>query len=381
MFNLSLLQWLREVDHTKAEPKPYRAGITLVGLKQCSYFNKEYFFQYLLLNLPHKTMTDLKHPQHDKIPQTLQWYAAAINHSPQFWSNEDSVLQFLHNQGNRDNYITTFLAYLRTIKDMYFLWQTRVLSSTSLQFPLANPMESFNLDVDQLTVQNHVLSAIQQRNTYYSSFAMTNNFNSSLPDSDQENTSDESPTDHIEVQQRSVSIDLDWKKIILLCGKAGSGKSYLIKSIVHKLCHHQLNVLIVTPTGILASSFKATLPDEVRCDTVHAAFKYPVSTDLRPTINWELSNYDIIIIDEISMIPQMIFLHMLKTFNVLLFRPVVVLSGDEKQQQPFSRHFGKIMQLPSPFDDKQLLANSYKYILKTQHRVGHETYFSFLNTI
>jgi hypothetical protein len=94
-----------------------------------------------------------------------------------------------------------------------------------------------------------------------------------------------------------------------------------------------------------------------------------------------LSNFDVVIIDEFSMIPEVIFLHILKTLNVLLFRPVVLFSGDAGQQQPFGRQSGSIMQLKSTFDNNLFLNSSYNYRLLTQHRVGDNDYFSFLKTI
>lgn len=156
------------------------------------------------------------------------------------------------------------------------------------------------------------------------------------------------------------NIDVDWKKPVVVTGEAGCGKSYTIKSIVTYLVQNDANVLVAAPTGFLASVFKATLPEEAKCETVHASFHYPVDSD-SPPINWQLSNFDVLIIDEISMIPDVIFQHILKTLNVLLFRPVVLFSGDAGQQQPFSLQSGKILQLVSPFDNNLFLNSSYNY--------------------
>lgn len=41
--------------------------------------------------------------------------------------------------------------------------------------------------------------------------------------------------------------------------------------------------------------------------TTDTAFQYPVEENALPTINWELSSYDVIIVDEISIIPKVIF--------------------------------------------------------------------------
>ena len=85
--------------------------------------------------------------------------------------------------------------------------------------------------------------------------------------------------------------------------------------------------------------------------------------------------------DEISMIPQVIFERILKTLNVLLFHPVVLFSGNAGQQQPFCRENTRIMHLTNPFDKNLFLNSAYNYKLLTQHHVGDNDYFSFLNTI
>ena len=47
--SLTLLQWLREVDHTKSPPKPYKTGLTFVATKCISVFRDEYFFKTFYL--------------------------------------------------------------------------------------------------------------------------------------------------------------------------------------------------------------------------------------------------------------------------------------------------------------------------------------------
>ena len=126
-----------------------------------------------------------------------------------------------------------------------------------------------------------------------------------------------------------------------------------------------MNVLVAVPTGLVASVFRAVFPEQVCCETVHATFHFPVQNDLAPSINWQLSLYDIIIIDEVSMIPNIIFHHIPKTINVLLFRPVLMVAGDAGQQQPFSRQTGKIMQLTSTLNNSSFIRNTYNYHLNT----------------
>ena len=81
------------------------------------------------------------------------------------------------------------------------------------------------------------------------------------------------------------------------------------------------------------------------------------------------------------MIPDTIFQHVMKTLNVLMFRPVVMLCGDAGQQQPFYRQMSKIMQIKSAFDNTCFNINTYHYHLIGQHRVGDPHYLSFFTTI
>ena len=175
MSEQSFLNLLGLSNHSKAVPKLYRKGDnTLVGLKVVSFFNKEYFFQYVLMNLPHKSINELGYPNHERIPASFQWYSAAIHHFPRFWKNDEKVAEFLHNEGNRDSYITTCLAYLHTLADMFFLWQTQIISSLSFDIPHANQTENFTLNCEQQVIQNHVLNAFHKRTAYYSTPSVGN---------------------------------------------------------------------------------------------------------------------------------------------------------------------------------------------------------------
>lgn len=216
--SLSFLTWLRAVDHTKAVPKPYKQGNTLVGLKLVSFFNKQYFFQHALMNVPHRSICQLQHPNHENIPSNLQWYAAAIHHSSEFWRNDEKVVQFLHNLGNRDTYITTCIAYLHSLADMFFLWQNQIISLNSLDMPCANEFNIFTLDNQQQTIQNHIVSAIHKRGSHYSSLADRNDFESEneLENVPNSNSEFETSHDNHTFQIQSQHINLDWRKPVLV---------------------------------------------------------------------------------------------------------------------------------------------------------------------
>ena len=137
----------------------------------------------------------------------------------------------------------------------------------------------------------------------------------------------------IEEEEMDIAINNDWKKFILITGGPGSGKSQIMKRTIEKCIEQSRNILVAAPTGILATRFKKLFTQRIHTDTVHSAFTYPVGNE-RPKINWIISTHDIIIIDEISMIPKTIFDHIVRTLNEIPVRPIVLIAGDEQQQQP-----------------------------------------------
>ena len=117
-------------------------------------------------------------------------------------------------------------------------------------------------------------------------------------------------------------------------GKAGTGKSYAIIKLIQTCITCRRKVMVATPTGYLATEYKDTFPEDIDAETIHECFHYPVSPTEQPSINWNLTNYDILIVDELSMVPIPMFDHMFATVSELPIRPVVVLAGDDSQLQP-----------------------------------------------
>ena len=249
------------------------------------------------MNLPHKSINQLRHPNHDRIPPNLQWYSAAIHHFAHFWKNDEKFAEFFHNEGNRDSYITTCLAYLHTLADMFFLWQTQIISPLSLDIPHANQIGNFTLNCKQQVIVNHVLSAFRKRAAYYSTPCVGNTLDTHLESDNEELDLHEDihSQNHQAVTPAGQCLEIIWTKPVLVTGQAGCGKSHVIKSIVKHSIQLNASVLVAAPTGFLTAVFRATLDEEVDCQTVHASFYFPVDETVSPTVNWQLSNYDIII--------------------------------------------------------------------------------------
>lgn len=144
----------------------------------------------------------------------------------------------------------------------------------------------------------------------------------------------------------------------------------------------EYTLLCTTPTGILSSTYNSIITDDaLNADTIHSAFKYPVNPDERPVINWDLANYDFIVIDELSMTPSTVFDHILATLQELHVRPVVLLCGDQQQQQPIASIEGKTRPTTGVLQNKALYKNSVIVNFIEQHRCVHPPFQEILNVI
>ena len=132
--NITICEWLCAVDHTKKNLKAYATASTLVGTKLLSIFNQEHFFQCNFLYRPHRNRAKLQHPQHHEIPNDLQCYAQAKFHFPDLWDNHDNLRAHLNTFGRKKHYVTTIIAYVQSLSDLFhvshFSYQKHTVDQT-----------------------------------------------------------------------------------------------------------------------------------------------------------------------------------------------------------------------------------------------------------
>lgn len=150
--------------------------------------------------------------------------------------------------------------------------------------------------------------------------------------------------------------------------------------LIHACLTDEKKVAVATPLAILATGYSYIFPDST-CDTVHSFFRIPVTADDDHTINFGMAQFDLIIIDEASMIDAAMFELIAGTLNKLVKRPIVVIAGDERQQQPLRTVGGTTSQLPSILIDGTLHGVSRKYTLHRQFRCVDPEYAQFLDYV
>ena len=150
--------------------------------------------------------------------------------------------------------------------------------------------------------------------------------------------------------------------------QTGHRQTYAVLHSIRKALKADYRVLYTTPTGMLSSTYNLIITQEAfYSDTTHSAFRYPVDPNERPQINWDLANYDFIVTDEFSMLPSTTFNHILTTLQQLHIRPVVLLCGDQQQQQMAATVIGKTKPTAGVLQNKALYKNSVVVNFINQH--------------
>ena len=235
-----------------------------------------------------------------------------------------------------------------------------------------------DMSPEQIRVKTLVQRFLQQRDEYYNDIPELQ-----YDSNDESDGSDnEYAVDKRDVQSLPSTSRHDWRKFLLIRGKPGTGKTYAVLHSIRDALASEYRVLCTTPTGMLSSTYNATITDEnFASDTIHSAFRYPVDVNERPQINWDLANYDLIVVDELSLVPSIVFDHILMTLQELHVRPAVVLCGDQQQQQPIATVDGRIRPTTGVLQNKALYKNSVVVNFINQHRCVDQQFQDILNVV
>ena len=373
MESLTFAEWLRAINHTPAQPKEYKSGNTLVGLKFVSVYRKEFFFQQLLMSHPHRQVLSLYHGDFERMPENLRYFASAILLLPK-WNNDFAIREHFEMEGHKQYFIDTVIAYIASLHDLLQCWRLHVASNRELsEFSADIEGTNFNLQGKQLSIMQIMKRAVVSRNRSLAyDLPHTSELDMNI-DEDEEDFNMDEGEEHeqlvnSELNAEIQSTDTDWKRFLLVTGNPGCGKTHTMNACIAKCIAYKLKVCVVAPTGFLACKYKAAFGEEITTDTVHAAFKYPIDNTTKPSINWELARFDFMVIDEISMIPKPVFRHILSTIQQLPIRPIVFFSGDEAQQQPIMTVEQKIVQVPNIMNDHEFLTSITHIKLTEQFR-------------
>ena len=298
----TLLQWLRCHQTSGSKPKSYGEDRVLVGLKYFSVFNPIFFFQHLTMHYPHRLAHQLQHQHASTMPSSIVYFAQSAALTPDCWNSSDSITAFFEKEGHKDYFINTTVSYVHSLYDILHLWEIGVVSGDISDASGLSVERLYPLSPHQTAILRDITTALQARQTT------------------------------LHKCQSATHNSGTWEKFRVLLGKPGTGKSQvLIRAIDHAIAT-EMSVLVAAPVALLAQGYNAIFLEDIETDTIHGAFNIPIDGPHPNDINHRINKYDLIIVDEASMISPLIFHTMAATFNRMNTRPVVVFAGDKCQQ-------------------------------------------------
>lgn len=261
-------------------------------VKFVSVFNPVYFYQYLTMHHPHRRPCQVRHPEEASMPAAIQFFSQAAALLTHHWSTSAAVSERFSREGHKDYFVNMLVSYVRSLYDILELWRRRVIDGAV--------GDVFSVSIEHL----YPLSPLQR--------AIMSDLTAAL-----------AAQRDLEEQNQQSSAHM-WQKYRILLGKPGTRKSQVLIHAIDHAVTNEFRVLVSAPVALLAQSYGA-----IDVDTLHGAFNIPVHGPPSEDINYGLNKYDLVVVDEGSMISSQTFNVMAATFNRLNLHPVVTFAGDK----------------------------------------------------
>ena len=217
------------------------------------------------MNLPHRNLHELKHPNHDTLPDDLKYFAScAVKITDMF--TEGHIRDMLQKEGHKTYFINNLINYIENIRNVHHLWQIQVLQYDDF-LPLPMRRQETDLDHMQKTVVDTFKSFVQLRALYYECKPISCDQNEVLLHADIQSNSSVGNSPSLSSDGSN-----DWRKIIFITGKPGTGKPKCPHCCIQYCIDQQLKCLVSTPTGYLASSYRGLFFPDIDTNTIHSSF-------------------------------------------------------------------------------------------------------------
>ena len=289
------------------------------------------------------------------MPPAIQHFSQAVMLMPQSWSSAQQIRGQFDHEGHRSTFLMTLVAYVMALHDVYNLWCRRIVDSRIGCLQTRSVERLYPLSAFQRAIYQDIVSSLDERQM-------------SLQEAD--------------YGVLSSSPDHSWWKYRVLLGKPGTGKSQVLIRAIHKALRRECTVLLAAPVALLAQRYRAIFGDQLECDTLHASFRIPVVEGQSWDVNFSLNWFDMVVVDEASLVSPASFNMVAATLNRLNCRPLVVIASDKRQQQPLQTVPGRTCNTISIDNDQTFTEqNSVKHSLYQQFRILDKEYEAFVEMV
>ena len=253
------------------------------------------------------------------------------------------------------------MLYVQSLQDIYTLWQLGVIDNTFATSEHSQIEMQYPLSPQQRAIYSTYLSLLETRRLQiYGTW---------------------SPGGSSSTTQLADENSTDYLKYKLLLGCPGTGKTQMVKHLVHTLIEEGYCVTVCTPLGLLATNYREEFNPDLQADTIHVLFNIPVAADQQYAVNYNIGNYDAIIIDDALMVADDTFDMIHDTLEKQVHRPLVIIAGDECLQPPLQTINGRTIQTTLILKNRRLREVCQIHSLYQQFRCTDKAYMDFLQYI
>ncbi|CAK0825347.1 unnamed protein product, partial [Prorocentrum cordatum] len=137
------------------------------------------------------------------------------------------------------------------------------------------------------------------------------------------------------VVRASEEEDLACRRAVCARGPAGTGKTAALHRVICESLGRQERVAIASFTAFVADSFRRQFPGAT-CDTLHGLLNVGPVAHSPMEMGVGLLSYDLIVVDEVCMLPRWLFDALFSAWNAIDRLPVLLVAGDDGQLAPFT---------------------------------------------
>ena len=285
-------------------------GEKLVAATTHSMLNDKYYGQWLAMHRPFNHLEQFVEEAPEvleKVPKKYRNFALCLHHASEYWCNDARITDGVELEAHSKAHIETILSKVKAQRHIVQRYLSGEIAVTEIlpsddEGAEANPNGQAQPKPKLTHSQKRLRKAIEKQ--------LENAMRAAQAEDDE--TLDacvEEAAEH---------------RMLFASGPPGTGKTFVVHEMIREAVAGGARVLFGLPTGQLASEIRALHPN-IDVDTNHGAFL--LHRDLQEAASI-MTQYDLVIIDEVSMLTAEHFEHILALWKYAEQLPCVVLLGD-----------------------------------------------------
>ena len=305
------------------------AGEVAVAAIYLSRYNDRYYGQWVLMNVPFRSLEDLYRPELELVPPHLYYQTLALLLRPDHWTSEDAIRAELELEAFREHHVRNILAMLFANQGLIRRYLSGELDKNE-DLPGSGQgaqQVGGNTDLDlsgkQQRIADELVEATQQGMSQKQQRENAWKAEDDWLSKDAADMAEEGVPTGAAAASPFAGIG-EARCAFAVLGPAGSGKTTAVHAAIRRVSQAGGRILLTAPTGRLAATLRERFP-ELEVDTVHGAFLVHKPAQEALEVLWP---YDLIVVEEVGQLSRAIFERIMEQWQAAERLPTLVFVGD-----------------------------------------------------